>query len=137
MEDMIPKVMEGDMIDTDLLRILVTPPDRLSGWKRLPVQTLTADSEGRVLLTLPDDFLMLLSLRLSNWERPVTEVLRADHWLRRLQSSRWPALRGTPERPLAFFTLDTACRPALELFSCSPGSTVQLAEFIYHPDSTG
>lgn len=123
------------MIDTDLLRILVTPPDRLLGWKRLPGQTLTADSEGRVLLTLPDDFLMLLSLRLSNWERPVREVLRADHWLRRLQSLRWPSLRGTPERPLAFFTVDTACRPALELFSCDPGSTVQLAEFIYYPDS--
>lgn len=127
--------MDGNMIDEDLLHILVTPPSRLSGWKRLPVQTLTADTDGRVLLTLPDDFLMLLSLRLSNWERPVTEVLRPDHWLRRLQSVRWAALRGTPQRPLAFFTADAAGRPALELFSSEPDAMVQLSEFIYHTAS--
>lgn len=92
---------------------------------------LNADVEGRVLLTLPDDFHTLLSLRLSGWDRPVREVLVADHWLRRLQSPRWGALRGTPERPLAFFTVDDEGRPALELFSTTPNAPVELVEFRY------
>lgn len=102
-------------------------------WKSLPPTTLTADSEGRVILTLPDDFLMLLSLRLDGWERPVREVLTPDNWLYRLQSARWIGLRGTPQRPLAFFTADDDGRLALELFSSEPDSSVELVEFKYHP----
>lgn len=100
-------------------------------WKVLSPVTLTSDAEGCVILKLPDDFLMLLSLRLSNWERPVREVLSPDHWLHRLQGMRWTALRGTPARPLAFFTVDDDGDPALELFSSEPNVTVQLTEFRY------
>ncbi len=106
---------------------------RLKDWKSLSPITLTADAEGRVMFTLPDDFLMLMSLRLDCWERPVREVLSPTNWLYRLQSARWTGLRGTPQRPLAFFTCDEEGRPALELFSASPDSSVELVEFKYHP----
>lgn len=125
----------GTMADKDLLRLLVTPPSRLTGWKTLPELDLTADAEGRVILPLPDDFLMLLSLRLSNWERPVREVLQPGNWLYRLQSSRWTGLRGTPQRPLAFFSAGDDGQPVVELFSAEPGAVVQLSEFRYLPVS--
>ena len=104
--------------------------------KNVPTATLNAlslnaDSEGRVILTLPDDFLSLLSLRLSGWERPVREVLRPDHWLYRLQAMRWTGLRGSPQRPLAFFTIEDEGHPALELFSSIPDAPVTLEEFRY------
>lgn len=106
------------------------------GWKSFPAATLNtlslmADAEGRVILTLPDDFLSLLSLRLNGWERPVREVLCPDHWLYRLQSMRWTGLRGSPQRPLAFFTVDDEGHPALELFSSIPDAPVTLEEFRY------
>ena len=104
-------------------------------WKTLSPTTLTADSEGRVIFTLPDDFLMLLSMRLDGWEHPVREVLEPTSWLYRLQSSRWTGLRGTPQRPLAFFTADDEGRLALELFSSAPGLPVELVEFRYQPIS--
>ena len=107
-------------------------PFSLQVWKSLPPSTLHADSDGCVLLTLPDDFHTLLSLRLSSWGRPVREVLMPDHWLHRLQSPRWGALRGTPERPLAFFTIDGEGHRALQLFSAVPDAPVDLVEFKYY-----
>ena len=106
---------------------------QLNGFKRMAPATLQADSEGKVVMTLPEDFLTLLSLRLSSWERPVREVLGPDHWLHRLQATRLQGLRGSPERPLAFFTADDEGRPALELFSSPPDAPDNLVEFIYLP----
>lgn len=103
----------------------------LQGWKALPSATYQADAEGKVTVTLPEDFLSLLSLRLSSWERPVREVLPPSNWLYRLQAMRWTGLRGCPSRPLAFFTTDNEGRPALELYSCEPNALVSLEEFRY------
>lgn len=121
--------------------IMEATPESLRGWRRLPQASLLADGEGKVTLTLPPDFLRLLSLRLSCWQRPVRETLMPDHWLRRLQGHRWTGLCGCPGRPLAFLTAaDDGCL-ALELFSASPGESVTIAEGWYMPmprfDETG
>lgn len=103
----------------------------IEGWRSLPASILTSDSEGRVVMRLPTDFRVLVSLRLEGWERPVREILRPDNWLYRLQSARWTGLRGTPQRPLAFFAIDADGNRALELFSSQPDSEVRLMEFSY------
>lgn len=121
-------LMEGSVPETLRRAVL-----GVRKWRSLPPTTLTADSEGRVVLTLPSDFLMLLTMRLEGWERPVREVLSPTNWLYRLQAARWTGLRGTPQRPLAFFTSDDEGLPALELFSVPPDSSVELVEFKYHP----
>lgn len=105
--------------------------NELQGWKSVGGATYIADAEGRVVIPLPDDFLSLLSLRLSNWERPVKEVLEPSCWLYRLQPMRHTGLRGTPRRPLAFFTIDDEGHPALELYSSAPNAPVSLEEFLY------
>lgn len=105
--------------------------NELQEWKALEQSTFTADAEGRVLIVLPDDFLSLLSLRLSGWERPVREVLDSSDWRYRLQSLRHTGLRGSACRPLAFFTVDDEGHPALELYSSTPNAPVFLEEFRY------
>lgn len=97
--------------------VLSTPVRELTGWRRWPAAEIIPDDSGRGVLPLPDDFLMLLSLRLSSWERPVRDILHPSMWLYRLQNCRWSGLRGTPQRPLAFFTADDDGRRALELFT--------------------
>ncbi len=105
--------------------------NEVRGWRASSPATFQADAEGRVVIPLPDDFLSLLSIRLSGWERPVREVLQPSNWLYRLQAMRWTGLRGSPSRPLAFFTVNEEGHPALELFSSEPNAPVSLEEFRY------
>lgn len=84
--------------------VAATPREELTGWRLLDDAGLTELEDGSALLPLPSDFLMLHTLRLSGWERSVTEVAAADTLAARLQSGRWEGLRGTPERPVAVLT---------------------------------
>jgi len=85
------------------------------------------------LLPLPDDFLVLHSLRMSDWEREVTEVYPSDHWLTQLQGSRWHGLRGTPSRPLAFETLTKEGKRALRLYSSGKDATLASGWYLPAP----
>ena len=98
--------------------ILDTPPMQLTGWKQLDGNALTIEDDGRAILPLPDDFLTLFSIKMTGWQKSVTELMPHDHWLRGMQSAYWPGLRGTPERPLAFMGVGTDGKPCIELFSC-------------------
>lgn len=81
--------------------VLATPRERLTGWKSLDASGIITKEDGSALLPLPEDFLLLHTLRLSGWERSVTEVHLADSAMAHLQSCRWEALRATPQRPVA------------------------------------
>jgi len=113
--------------------ILSTPKGLLTGWRLLPDDGLTVSDDGCVLLPLPDDFLVLHSLRMSDWEREVTEVYPSDHWLTRLQGSRWHGLRGTPSRPLAFETLTKEGKRALRLYSSGKDATLASGWYLPAP----
>lgn len=110
-----------------------TPCELLTGWCRLPDDGFGVDADGRGVLPLPGDFLKLHSLRLSGWERRVTEILEASHWLRRWQGSRWHGLRGTPQRPLAFYALDGSGARCLELFRAGAGDRVEEGWYMATP----
>ncbi len=117
--------------------ILSTPKESLTGWRLLPDDGLTISDNGSVLLPLPDDFLMLHSIRMSDWEREVTEIHPSDHWLLRLQGSRWHGLRGTPSRPLAFETLSGDGKRALRLYSSGSGATLASGWYLPVPKING
>lgn len=110
--------------------VLTTSPESLEGWRAMPGAGLTVNQDGSAMLPLPSDFLLLHSLRLKSWARPVTRLLSREHWLRRLQGGSWHGLRGCPERPLAFLAV-TASGRAAEMFGALPGDT--LAEGWYYP----
>jgi len=102
-----------------------TPVELLTGWSRIPSEGLRVDPDGRGVLTLPEDFLMLHSIRLSGWERSVNVIYGAGHWLRRWQGSRWHGLRGNAQRPLAFHSLCSDGSRCIELFSARQGDSVE------------
>lgn len=114
--------------------ILNTPRMELTGWQLLPGDRLEVAEDGSATLPLPADYLMLYNIRLSGWERDVTEVMGEGHWLRKLQSSRWHGLRGVPSRPLAFETLDKDGNTALRLFAVnSSDATVESGWYLPRP----
>lgn len=63
--------------------------------------TPVSDGSGNWRVSLPDDYLRLVSVRLSDWERPVTDAITPSHPRYRHLRSRLPGLRGTPSRPAA------------------------------------
>ena len=91
--------------------VVSTPRMQLTGWRLLPDEGLRIDDDGRGVLPLPDDFLLLYDVRMTSWERRATEVHSHDDWKRRLQDDGRPGLRGTP-RPAACLLLPQRGREA-------------------------
>lgn len=120
----------ADLEETATSSILATPKDRLTGWRRFTIGGTSSDSGG-IVITLPDNFLMLHSISLPNWEIPVTELLPHSHWLRSFQRSQFRGLRATSSRPLAFMEIDANGKNALRLY---PGDREKsVAEGWYMP----
>lgn len=123
--------ISAEIDDLAAQAVMAVPRERLTGWRLLPGDGLRIHPDGSATLPLPSDFLMLFNLRMSDWEREVCEILPHDHWLSRLQKSRWHGLRGTPSRPLAFGYPAEGGGKTLRLYSTTPGAT--LAEGWYLP----
>lgn len=90
-----------------------------------------APGVGMGLLLLPDDFLRLLVIRMSDWHRDAKIIFAHDaeyQW----QSSRFPAVRGNPERPVAAI-VTTPVGLAVELYSSHGGAGVTIAKALYLP----
>lgn len=84
---------------------------------------------GYVLL--PDDFLRLVSFRMSDWERSVSGALTAGDADYSKCRSRYKGIRGTVQRPV----VAVVRRPeglALEFYSCSSDSAY-VATALYQP----
>ena len=79
---------------------------------------------------LPPDFMRLVIFRMSDWERPVYNVLSADDKLYKRMRSRVKAVRGTAQRPVCVVTQRPEGK-ALEFYSCkSEEATVTQAVYI-------
>lgn len=87
---------------------------------------------GRV--KLPDDFMRLVTFRMSDWYKPVTEAITEEHPLYLQQSSRYAGVRGNPERPVVAITHGAAGQ-VLEFYSCQagPGVCVRTARYLPLP----
>jgi len=100
-----------------------------------PIRTRLAwrDSPGRgmAVLSLPDDFMRLLSVRLSDWKRPA-RIIAADNPSACWQSSPFAGVRGNPSRPVAVITSYPSGMVA-ELYSSTAGPSVRLVEAQYVP----
>uniref|UniRef100_UPI0040567D39 hypothetical protein n=1 Tax=Alistipes sp. TaxID=1872444 RepID=UPI0040567D39 len=76
----------------------VVPLHALGEGKRLCCDSLKANADGTGSLTLPADFVRLLSFRLSDWKRPVlSPILESDP---RYMHQYDPILRGGPSKPV-------------------------------------
>ena len=88
---------------------------------------------GRTLL--PTDFMRLISFRMSDWYRPVTEAITEEHPLYDQQSSRYLGVRGNPERPVVAIVHGESGQ-VLEFYSCQAGPGVRVSAARYLPIPT-
>ena len=82
-------------------------------------------------LPLPDDFLRLASIQLSNWQRPA-HIISEESPEYDLQTSRFPGVRGNPQRPVAAIVRYSFGLVA-ELYSSFPGEDVTIRKALYVP----
>ena len=83
-------------------------------------------------ILLPEDFLRLVVFQMSDWERPVYDVITPDSPEYKKQRSRVKALRGTSQRPVCALVVRPEGK-ALEFYSCkSNEATVDKAVYIPH-----
>lgn len=80
-------------------------------------------------IILPDDFMRLFVFRMSDWERPVYEVLTAGDPRYELQFSRYPGIRGNPQKPVVAI-VSRAEGLTLEFFCCK-SKDVTVAQALY------
>lgn len=85
-------------------------------------------------ILLPDEFMRLLSFRMSDWERTCHSAISVADPIYALQSSRYKGIKGNPQKPVCA----VVSRPegkALEFYSCSDSqATVARATYIPYPE---
>lgn len=87
---------------------------------------------GAGKVNLPNDFLRLVTFRMSDWYRAVTEPITEDSPLYAMQSSRYAGVRGNPQRPVVAIVHGVASQ-VLEFFACQAGPGVEVAKARYIP----
>lgn len=110
--------------------VKATPREELTGWRSMAGLEVRPDRLGGGMVSLPDDFLLLLGLRLEGWSRGVAEALPPGHWLEEAQLSGCPGVRAGKGRPLCFLRPGEG-RGALLLYPC--GEEESVAEGWYMP----
>lgn len=142
------QLLETDDIDTLSLDELITskivdaarivegnaPVEMLDAGKALSGSITFASNVGvgRGRMQLPDDFMRLLTFKMSDWERAVTEPISERDPLYRRQSSKFSGVRGNPERPVVAIVREPTGL-VLEFWSCEGGTTVVLQRGRYLP----
>lgn len=116
-----------------LLANLITeaPLERLSGYKNFDNPVEIANT-GEATLRLPDDFLRLVSIRMSDWSCDITEPTPASGDILKRQKSRWTGVRGNPERPVAIISFSDSGR-CLKLYSSKPGAVLGWGYYMAMP----
>ena len=90
-------------------------------------------SNGKGFIILPDNFMRLISFRMSDWERTVYEAISESDPQYKLQSSKWKGIYGTPQKPVVAI-VRRAEGKVLEFYSCDdPDATVAQATYIPIP----
>lgn len=110
--------------------IMKARPEDLTDSKRAS-PPVTIDRSGIVSLSLPEDYLRAVYIRMSDWKRPVTQVTGPSDPGFDRQSSPWHGIRGSLERPVAIEGVGKTGARILQLFSS--GSDATLDSFIYSP----
>ena len=84
---------------------------------------------GHVLL--PDDFMRLVSFRMSDWNRAVYNAITPDNPEYQKQSSRFKGIRGNCQNPVCAITVRPEGK-TLEFYSCRSNSA-SISEALYLP----
>lgn len=101
----------------------------------------TAPGRGAGYTLLPDDFLRLINFQMSDWAYPVSEAIDENNPIYKMQSSRYPGVRGCPQKPVVAI-VPRAVGLTLEFYSSNAGEKAYVTRAMYlpmpkiQPDST-
>ena len=84
------------------------------------------------LLSLPDDFLRLISLKMNGWKRPIQTLVGEDSAEAHKQQNKF--LRGTPDHPVGVLTHGVSGHPIAELFTCPTNNPTIIDMGQYYPE---
>jgi len=87
---------------------------------------------GSGFIALPKDFMRLVSFKMSDWSFAVSEAISEDSPLYEVQHSRYPGIRGNPQRPVVAIVTQPVGQ-VLEFFSCTAGKNVYVKRARYIP----
>lgn len=110
------------------------------------INWISSPGHGSGEIALPHDFLRLMTFKMSDWDYGVTAMVREGEPLYSRQYTRFPGIRGNPQRPVVTVSNrpNDAMAPSglvLEFFSCTLGPAVRIERAVYIPlptiDSNG
>ena len=87
---------------------------------------------GSGFIALPKDFMRLVSFKMSDWSFAVSETIGEDSPTYEIQHSRFPGVRGNPQRPVVAIVTQPVGQ-VLEFFSCTAGENVYVKRARYLP----
>lgn len=127
-----------DNLELDEIIISKLPEAARDVTESCPIESLdpvemdvsVTSTEGGGIITLPDDFLRFVSLRMSGWNRSVTSLAAEGSDIDMMQ--RNPYTRGTSTKPVCVFTHTESGKKAIEYFGSS--SSVDKALYMPLPD---
>lgn len=89
--------------------------------------------DGKGFIILPEDFMRLISFRMSDWQRTIYEAITESDPQYALQSSRFKGICGNPEKPVVAVVRRSEGK-VLEFYSCnSENATVAQATYLPYP----
>lgn len=131
----------GSKLSEGARLVLVEAPSRLleSGhdFVNEDLSNFFMGEDGKGFVILPDDFLRLVSFRMSDWSRTVYDAISENDPRYALQSSRWKGICGNPEKPVAAVVRRSEGL-VLEFYSCRDrDATVAQASYVPVPRVDG
>lgn len=87
--------------------------------------------DGKGFIILPNDFMRLISFRMSDWQRTIYEAISESDPQYALQSSRFKGICGNPEKPVVAVVRRSEGK-VLEFYSCK-SDTATVAQATYLP----
>ena len=79
--------------------------------------------DGKGFVILPEDFMRLISFRMSDWKRTVFEAISETDPQYALQSSKWKGICGNPEKPVCAIVRRSEGK-VLEFYSCNDNTAI-------------
>lgn len=127
MEDIIEsKVCEG------IRRVESSAPlSMLDSGHNFGEEGLFWDNYESGFVILPDDFMRLMSFKMSDWEKTITQAITEDSPLYAKQSSRYKGVRGNWQKPVVAIVNRPEGR-VLEFYSCKD-NLAEVIKGVYRP----
>lgn len=93
---------------------------------------------GSGSITLPSDFMRLVTFMMSDWDYPITTAITEEHPAYPIQKSRYGGVCGNPQRPVVAIVHGPTSQN-LEFYSCTagPGTHIRMAYYIPVPKVDG